>query len=264
MTTLVTKGVFDVLHSNHKIFLSTLIEESNCNSILVLLSSDKRAEHFKGKERPLFTYQWRQQDLHKFISRRFPTIRLRFKSIKVSETDEQSLGFYMNNSQYIIGLKGPYRWLRHQYKYLNNLILLEEQPGHHTSEISNLITNGEEMSGCTAIKSAAVRVREGMIEEVGRNGIQLSSVTKIGQPMSCHQCSPGRCNYHNEVEVALANSIPGDDLFLSYLPDLSRAKQIVDRKVNRVVYFKDSDNREGLEYLKANNIKIKKAGVYYS
>ena len=46
MTTLVTKGVFDVLHSNHKIFLSTLIEKSNADSILILLSSDKRAAFF--------------------------------------------------------------------------------------------------------------------------------------------------------------------------------------------------------------------------
>ena len=264
MTTLVTKGVFDVLHSNHKIFLSTLIEKSNCDSILILLSSDERAAFFKGKERPLFTYEWRQLDLYKFISKQFPNIRLRFKAIKVSETDKQSLGFYINNSQYIIGLKGQYNWLKYQYRDLNNLILLDEQPGHHTSEISNLITNGEEMSGCTATKSAAVRVREGIIQEVGRNGIQLSSVTKIGQPMSCYQCSPGRCNYYNEVEIALANSIPGDDLFLSCTPDLSRAKQIVNRKVNRVVYFKDSDNREGLDYLKTNKVKIKKAGVYYN
>ena len=264
MTTLVTKGVFDVLHSNHKIFLSTLIEKSNCDSILILLSNDERAAFFKGKERPLFTYEWRQQDIYKFMIKQFSNIKLRFKSIKVAETDEQSLGFYMNNSDYIIGLKGQYSWLKHQYNGLNNLILLDEQPGHHTSEINSLITNGEDMSGCTATRSAAVRVRNGMIQEVGRNGIQLSSVTKIGQPMSCHQCSSNRCNYHNEVEVALANSIPGDDLFLSYLPDLSRAKQIIDRKVNRVVYFKDSDNRKGLEYLKANKVKIKKAGVYYS
>lgn len=264
MTTLVTKGVFDVLHSNHKIFISTLIEKSNCNSVLVLLSSDERAAFFKGKERPLFTYDWRQRDIYNFMSKQFHNLRLRFKAIKVAETDEQSLGFYMNNPNYIIGLKGQYSWLKHQYNGLNNLILLDEQPGHHTSEINSLITNGEDMSGCTATRSAAIRVRNGMIQEVGRNGIQLSNVTKICQPMSCHQCTPGRCNYYNETEVALANSIPGDDLFLSYLPDISRAKQIVDRKVGRVVYFKDSNNREGLEYLIKNKIKIKKAGVYYS
>jgi len=264
MTTLVTKGVFDVLHSNHKIFLSTLIEKSNCNSILILLSNDERAAFFKGKERPLFIYEWRQLDLHKFISKQFPNIRLRFKSIKVDKTDEQSLGFYMNNKQYIIGLKGQYSWLKNQYRGLDNLILLEEQSGHHTSDISNLIINGEEMSGCTATRSAAVRVRDGMMQEVGRNGIQLSNVTKICQPTSCHKCSPGRCNYYNETEIALASAVPGDDLFLSYVPDLSRAKLILDRKVNRVVYFKDSDNREGLEYLKANKVKIKKAGVYYN
>ena len=262
MTTLVTKGVFDVLHSNHKIFLSTLIERSHCNSLLILLSTDERAAFFKGKERPLFTYEWRQLDLYKFIADFFPNIILRFKAIKISETDEQSLGFYINNSKYIIGLKGQYNWLKYQYKDLDNLILLEEQPGHHTSEINNIITNGENLSGCTALRSAAVRVREGTIKEVGRNGIQISSITKIGQPMSCHQCIPGRCNYYNEVEIALADSIPGDDLFLSYLPDLSRAKHIVDKKVNRVVYFKDNDNREGLEYLKSNKVKIKKAGVY--
>ena len=83
MTTLVTKGVFDVLHSNHKIFLSTLIEKSNCNSLLILLATDERAAFLKGKERPLFTYEWRQIDLYKFIAKSFPNIKLRFKSIKV-------------------------------------------------------------------------------------------------------------------------------------------------------------------------------------
>ena len=262
MTTLVTKGVFDVLHSNHKIFLSTLIEKSNCNSLLILLATDERAAFLKGKERPLFTYEWRQLDLYKFIAESFPNIKLRFKAIKVSETDEESLRFYMNNSNYIIGLKGQYNWLKYQYKDLDNLILLEEQPGHHTSEINNIITNGENLSGCTTFKSAAVRVRKGNIKEVGRNGIQISNITKIGHPLYCHKCVSGRCYYYNEVEIALADSIPGDDLFLSYLPDLSRAKHIVDKKVNRVIYFKDNDNREGLEYLKSNKVKIKKAGVY--
>jgi glycerol-3-phosphate cytidylyltransferase-like family protein len=32
MTTLVTTGVFDVLHKNHRIFLSTLITKANADS----------------------------------------------------------------------------------------------------------------------------------------------------------------------------------------------------------------------------------------
>lgn len=263
MTTLVTKGVFDVLHVNHKIFLSTLIQRSNCNSLLILLSSDERAAFFKGKLSPLFKYEWRQEDLYKYITTQFPHINLRFKKLKVEQPDEQTLSFYMNNSNYIIGLKGQYKWLKYQYKDLSNLLLLEEQSGHHTSDIKSLLNQGEEMSGCKTKKSAAIRVRKGAIKAVGRNGIFLTEVTKICQPVSCHQCSPGRCNYYNETEVALADSVPGDDLFLSYLPDISRAKEIVNKRVNRVVYFKDSDNREGLEYLINNKVKIKKAGVYY-
>ena len=190
-----------------------------------------------------------------------PASNIRFKEIKVATQDTESLGEYINNSKFLIGLKSQYDWFYKEYPGISNLITLREQLGHHTTDIYHYLKNGENTSGCNTAQRAAVRVRKGKIESVGINGVFRSEATKIGMPASCRKCKPGRCSYFSETEVALADAVPGDDLFLSYTPNLAASKLIVQKNINRVVYFQETENREGLEYLKSTNIKIKKAGV---
>ena len=111
---------------------------------------------------------------------------------------------------------------------------------------------------------AAVLTRQGTIVSVGQNGVSKDSLTRIHEKVHCGKCPVGRCNYKSAEEVVLYEAFSKDDLFVSYSPSLHIAKIIKEIGINRVVYLQESENLDGVEYLKANKVKIKKAGVYYN
>jgi deoxycytidylate deaminase/glycerol-3-phosphate cytidylyltransferase-like family protein len=265
VTTLVTAGVFDVLHKNHRIFLSSLITKANANSVLILLASDQVAAQLKGIERPFFEYKERQLDIRNFFDKHYSSVNLRFKEAKEFKGIANLCQDYLGKNNYIVGLKNQFDYVKRNSKLdSRNLITLEEQPGEHTSSISFLLHSGELLSKCTNKKMAAVLTRNGSVISVGQNGVSKDSLTRIYQEVHCGKCPVGRCNYKSAEELVLYEDLPKDELFVSYSPNLHIAQLIMKVGINRVVYLQESENLDGVEFLKANKVKIKKAGVYYN
>ena len=262
MTTLVTAGVFDVLHRNHKIFISTLISKANADKVLILLVLDKAASIIKGVERPLYTYEWRKADLINFFNYHHPGIELGFKTINEEDNHCNVFNEYLGKKEYVVGLKEPFSFLRKNTNVdSSNLITIKEQPGEHTSSIPLLLHTGELLSQCSARKMAAVLTREGKIVSVGQNGVNKDALTRIHQEVNCGKCPVSRCNYKSAEEVVLYEALPGDDLFCSYSPNLNVAKMIIQMGINRVVFLEHSKDLEGYEYLILNKVKVRKAGL---
>lgn len=261
--TLVTGGGFDGLHQNHKAYLANLINQSKPNSILILLFSDSKLAKFKGSERPLFKYSWRQLDIYEFLSKNYPTLNIRFKKFCSEVEVKEILQPYFGNSNYVIGMRDNYNYFFNDPTIItSNLLTVKELPGEHTSNIPFLLHSAEAFSGCSTTHAAAILVRRGSVISVGRSGLFKDEITKICHPASCSKCVPGRCNYYSAEEIALADAAPGDDLFVSYAPNLTSAKLIVKKLIRRVVYFDNNKlGSEGLTYLHLNNIQVKKAGV---
>lgn len=260
MVTLVTGGVFDVLHGNHRCFINNLIQLLNPTDIIILLSNDRKAAK-KGYGRPMFSYEWRKEDLENFIKK---TYNLPVEIVEVNEysSSKEIYREYLGNKSYMVAMKSSFDYLKEDESInTDNLITLPEQKGQHTSTIPFLIEHGEKLSECSTHKEGAILCREGNITAMGMSGVKPHSVTKICHLHSCHKCAPGKCTYLNAAEMALREAVPGDDLFLSYPPNISAAQMIVSRMIRRLVYFQDSEDTVGLQYLKMNGVNFKKAGL---
>jgi deoxycytidylate deaminase len=217
----------------------------------------------------MFSYEWRRQDLLNFMYKHYNG-KIRTNVIEVAETLSHKEVFcnYFGNSKYKIGVTNALDFLKEDISVdSSNLISLPLRKGQHTSAIPFMLEQGESFSECSGRKEGALLIRNGLPIKLGMSGKEVlalnnnSQVIKICYPYRCGKCSPGKCSFASAAEMALVNASPGDDLFLTHSPDISDAKLILENNLRRLVYFQDSENTAGLEYLKLHNIAFRKAGV---
>lgn len=249
MVKLIIGGGFDVLHLNHKRFIDKAISIVKPTDIIVRLKSDKTLYTTKGNTRPLFNYEWRNNDIFTYLSSSYS-----LNSIKVEKQDN-NFNYYVNNPEYIILFKEGYR-----IQGVENSIFIKEELGRHTSDILNLLNTAESMSICNKWKIGSVLVRDGNIICWGYNGLRL----RYPQKDKCSKCHNGKdifCSYLHAEEVVLEYAQKGDDLFISYSPCIYCARDILNKGIRRVVYFKQFHKPEGLNYLKEQGVLVRQAGL---
>lgn len=247
MTTLVTGGGFDVFHDNHRAFLTKLIELTTPSNIIFFLSSDLRLNLTKGKDRPLFTYEWRKQDIINWCPIDIEIISMDYSKEVFSN--------YGNKSGYIIGTKQEYKNIT-----VNNLITINEIGNHHTSDILTKLTEAERNSECALIKVGSVLLRNGNIITSSSNGTQRID----GSVKPCNKCTgdiKNKCKYYHAEELSLQSSKSNDDILVSYSPCINCAKLIVEKRIRRVIYKHNYVYNNGVEYLIDNGIQVRKIGM---
>lgn len=239
MVILVTGGVFDVLHNNHRKWIQRCIEVSNAESILLLVHSDITTAKTKGSNRPLFTYLWRVQDLEVYLN----SLGIPYSVVPTFPWKHVLL----NKKEYTVVLKENYPLLE-----ASNIIRLSELPGTHTSDIPKVLESLEQQSNCKNLQVGAVLVRNGEVVATGFNGSSTCD--------KCHNNLSKYCTVPHAEEQVLPYSLPGDDLFISNAPCIRCAIKILQAGIRRVVYLKDYRFSEGLEFL-SSRIQIRKAGL---
>lgn len=247
MTTLVTGGGFDVFHNNHRAFLNKLIELTNPSNIIFFLSSDSRLNTTKGKDRPLFSYEWRKQDIINWCS----------IDIEVVSMDDSRdvFSIYGNKSGYVIGTKREYKT-----NSINNLVTINEIGNQHTSDVLAKLTEAENNSHCPLIKVGSVLLRNGNIITTSSNGIKR--IDGLAKPCSkCIKDIKNKCDYYHAEELLLQSSQSNDDILISYAPCINCAKLIVEKKIRRVIYKYNYVYNNGVEYLIDNRIQVRKIGM---
>ena len=255
MVKLLIGGGFDVLHSSHKEFIDKAISIVQPTEVLARLKSDFTLNTTKGINRPLFSYKWRAKDLHDYLKNNYP---LSLKKIKVTNQNNGDFSFYINNSDYVILFKNS-----SSIKGIKNAIYLEETQGRHTSDIPNLLNRAESLSPCNKIKVGAVLVRDGNIITYGYNGhtLRKPNTSCLYYCSKCYGNQNSSCEFLHAEEIILEYAHTGDDMFISYSPCIYCAKEIVERKIRRVVYFNEFHKLEGLNYLKEQGIEVRQAGL---
>jgi deoxycytidylate deaminase len=243
MVTLVTGGVFDVLHTNHKRWIDRCIQATSPQKIILLVHSNTRVVSTKGNTRPLFTFDWRKQDLQQYLD----TLSIEYEIVQQTLPALDCLDVYLNKHDYIIVIRSTHSLT------VSNVLHLPELPGIHTSDIPHTIKQLEQLSLRNNLKVGAVLVRAGEVIATGYNG--TSNCDK------CHNKLSKFCTVPHAEEQVLQDALPEDDLFIFYAPCIRCAVRIHQVGVRRVVYFKDFRFSEGIEFLKSRNVLLRKAGL---
>jgi len=256
-------GCFDVLHPGHKSYIQKVIAEYNLTEIVVGLWTDERIKQRKGNTRPLFTYDWREQDLVKFLT----TLNIRYQ-IEQLTIDKYEKGYIDENLLVITARpKGIPRTTNLEstfsYRLESNGFKVKfcnsETTSYHTSDIEKLLLESENNSICITKKVGAVLVRDGVPVASGSNASNVGKYCKrceynlVNNTFGLRDSNKPSCAFPHAEQVVLEYSKPGDDLFISYTPCYLCTQLILEKKINRVVCFKQG-NPDYLSLLKNSQV----------
>lgn len=267
-------GGFDVLHKDHKAFIDAAIvagkEEIEVDNVVIGLVSDK-ALHGKGKYRPLFSYEWRQEDIQRWYESQDRLDRLEFDPFSPREL----LKAPKEQKYRAAVLAAEYEGTRIADVVANaaeKVIYIPAVNNVHTSDLENTLCETRDLSLCDW-RVGAVLVRNGEIIEAAHNGgsapgsclscSKRLDLKRIEQDSGHLQPSPVPCDYtHAEARVLKAVA-KGDDLFTTTSPCGECAEAIVESGVRRVVYLRPYHSaKEPLHLLEENGIAVRQVGYH--
>ena len=150
---LLTGGCFDILHDSHREWLK--IVASRASEIRFALAGDSDIAIRKGKDRPLFPYEWRKGDVEAFLK----TLGVPYEIYRQGERE----GFKAEGFRFV----AP----REEYLHIPNCLYIPEVGGQHTSDIYKALMDAKGGSTCEARQVGAVLVSpDGRLQGKASNG----------------------------------------------------------------------------------------------
>lgn len=258
--TLYIPGWFDVLHDSHKRFISDGINRTSTHEVFIGLATDDKLSSKKWDRRPLFSYEWRLLDLNYFLKENFPNLPFYIipadNAHSAIKNIEDSIDIFTVNPE-----DTKRRFPR------ATIISSDEIKWQHTSDIPLMLANVVSLSGCIVRKVWAVLVRNWLSV--------VTSANDMFQSQNCNWCGKYhawvtwgkdcwkqiQCSHETEhaERLVLEQAQPWDDIFITHAPCLSCAREIVRKKIRRVVYFEQYTNKDGVIYLQNEWIGVRKA-----
>lgn len=262
------KGGFDLFHAGHRTFIQDGINNASqvtsFDRVTVGLVDDADLRATKGSLSPLFTYEWRKDDVTRwFQSTEFGSITTVERAIPIVEQTRADR-LIVRSSEYV----DTPNTIQAQASGID-ILFVPPSKKIHTSDIKSSLVLAEEGSHCQIRQVGAVLLRDGVMQQVGSNG---------GGPDSCFSCPKyvdivkseeitgerGRSSVpcvfpHAEVQV-LESAQKGDDLLVTTAPCDPCAEQIVEKGINRVVFLKPYHGNAPYDFLKENGVKVRQAG----
>jgi deoxycytidylate deaminase len=277
-------GGFDILSEDHKEFLSRCISNfPSLKKVSIGLATNNFLNKHKGKSRPFFDFSWRRDDLKKFMSDKYPNLELEILPLDESASIFQGKFVCIDK----LNLKGIEKLKKLNVPFLT----IDSINKHHTSDIESELTSISKQSKCYVRKVGAILLRNGKIIKKDYNAHKSCNFC----PKYLDLISPKRTvfpfknnmglltyNFHNTINLetklklypsqidcynehaeirVLKHASLHDDLLVTCSPCLNCAREIVKNKIRRVTYIEEYWNKESIDYLRKNNISIRKAGV---
>ncbi len=260
--TLCIGGGFDVLHADHKGFIEKCLENysrkyGNPAHLVVMLVSDEKLSSLKGAYRPFFSFEWRNQDMHDFLT-------------------NKNLDFHISKNSLISGLKDidknksiiavrpdDAKVIKTAESQGFKLISVSPLNRLHTTDIEKRLLVSKEKSNCKIRKVGALLVRGGEIVREGFSGngdCNCCSKYKV-YSVAGIACQNVPCDFPHAEEVCLEYAREGDDLFVTCSPCMACAEKIVSKGIRRVVFLEEYYDIKPLEYLRKNDVLFRKAGI---
>ncbi len=175
--TLYIGGGFDVFHKDHRKFIQYGISEFSkrygiLKNIVIGLKSDKKINKQKGSKRPFFAYEWRINDVSKFLSH----LGINFKIIGTDNFDSGALNPLRTVVQLVSGLKKDSE-NKEQQEFISmlgdrgfSIIFVPYVDIFHTSDLETRLLELKEKSNCNVRKVSAILVRDGEVVKEGYSG----------------------------------------------------------------------------------------------
>jgi len=233
-------GCFDLLHSGHKSYIDKALPMFS-NNLIIGLWDDERIKNRKGLSRPIFSFDWRKED----IQNNFPNLEI----LKLTQKDwELGIvpGFKKDEITLIavkpnivrINVENTFTYKTSINDY-NSIFLEQSKSSIHTTDILDKI-----ISAKTDCKSKNVSC--GLL----RNGLLIGVYTNKGNHEVCPRCSFNlknncigvsgikdrpSCMYLHAEENALLNHQTGDDLIITHSPCKKCEALISKSNIRRVV-----------------------------
>jgi len=264
-------GGFDVLHSDHKKYIkkcfNAVSKQFKIDKVIIGLISDNDLQ-VKGKERPIFSYEWRKEDLIDWAKNNFKDVEFEVEKLNTScfkkfpQNDKILKRIITISSEHKNSLP-----IKELCDWHPKVFFINPTGKKHTSDIPDRIEKMKKLSGCFIRKVSAIVVRSGDIVKITKNGTSkkclenncdkykdlIAKYKRTGKKMPCD--FP-----HAEIR-ALGYSKNGDDMVIASSPCMQCAEGIVSKKIRRVVYFEEYHDFTPIVFLKKHGVACRKAGV---
>jgi deoxycytidylate deaminase len=266
-------GCYDILSPDHRQFISScvaaLATEVSFDTVVFGLVPD-RAMQAKGKYRPFFNYEWRQEDIGDWFASVDPDQQVGFDEfypgkILRSPVPEQKYKAAALSTEYEGRVASEAT-----AKLAERTVFVPPVNGTHTSDIESTLRGARDSANCDW-RVGAVLLRDGLVAGQYQNGGP--------EPDSCLSCSKGLdvrrtkaetgyvkpspvpCDYEHAEKQAVLDACPGDYLLSTVSPCQDCAESIVKSGIERVVYLRPYHKTlDPADYLAANGVRIRPAG----
>lgn len=254
-------GGFDILHSDHKKFIENgmkiFMNEFILSEIIIGLKPDLRINIQKGQNRPFFSFEWRKKDMENFLSSK----KIKYRVINSLEFNPKKFEFTRIVSQ----VKSGYIKEGERIKNLGGQVLYVDQVDClHTSDFEVRLIEAKERSMCNIRKVGAILIRNGKFIKDGSSGLgdcnscKKFKAYKIGGGKKSKKIS---CNYPHAEDICLESAKKEDELIITDSPCMECAKNIVSKKIRRVVYLNEYHDLYPTKYLTENGVECRKSGI---
>jgi deoxycytidylate deaminase/phosphopantetheine adenylyltransferase len=266
-------GGYDIFSPDHKSFLSSCIEaakaEVNATDIVIGLATDEALAN-KGKYRPFFSYDWRQDDVSEWHSSQDTDCKLLIEEFNPKEV----LHSPPLESRYKLAVVSSEYEASRIAKILpfiaRKTIFIPPIDIIHTTDIENGLLTGRDTSTC-AWRVGATLLRGGEVVGTYHNGgfsaddciscskqIDLRSAEEESGQL---QPSTVPCDFRHAEQHAAIDAQTGDDLLTTTSPCQECAEAIVDSGIKRVSFLRPYHSiEEPLAFLQTNGVKVRQAG----
>lgn len=265
-------GGFDLFHQNHKDFITRCIGhaegEIRFDRVVIWLASDKDLAK-KGSNRPFFTYEWRKEDVKKWIQIQPSKYEYSFEELNICELISQSTA--PDPQRMVVGsAEYENKWQSALWKSKNaGMIYVPPIGVFHTSDIENALLQKKDESKCRVNKVAAMLIQDGIVQAAHCNGGE-NICNDCGKYESIlehfnetEQIVPSNipCNHPHAEIKCMENSKPKSSLIATTSPCLDCSHEIVKYGIERVVYLSPYHDQKASDFLTQNGVKVRKAGI---
>jgi deoxycytidylate deaminase/phosphopantetheine adenylyltransferase len=263
----VIPGGFDLFHRDHREFIKQGVRlaanHSPIDTISIALGSNEYL-HSKGKYRPYFDYDWRKDDMHRFLQESFPGFRTNVFRMQLQEFLETA-----GDRGEIVVVSEEHK--NKQFRNWQNVIHMPPLNQIHTTDIERLLLSTKENSQCLIRQVGAALLRDGELVTAVKNGPHedngCRSCPKYVDIMNTFaltgikKASPIPCAHSHAEETAVILAQPGDHLVTTTAPCSSCAEKVIKAQVQRLVFMEDYHDRRPLYELEAAGVQVRQAGL---
>jgi len=261
-------GGFDILHADHKEFISNCVAEAQqFSSGLELLTIGLAPDLIlssKGSNRPFYSFGWRREDLISWWNSTNNPLDINVVDLTAPRSGEKDTLFLLSEehrkNNFLKGIAGESRQ-----------VFISPIDRHHVTDVETLLVDSKNNSNCLLNTIGAVLIRDGMPISASANGgkddscLSCSKYTSVQKQFAeTGEIKPSitPCDFDHAEAKALTTAQPGDHLISTTSPCNDCAERVMETGIKRMVYIEPYHNLDPIKTLMTAGIEVRMAGAH--